>query len=196
MIAIVVLPGVAWISQVIGSSLRRSRLARHGRDSRAMSTVLSEALNGKRIIKAYGLEQHASDRAHAQIERRLRFLLKLVRTRAAAVPSSDLFGGLVIGATIGYAGYQAIHGEIGINRFASFLTALLLALQPVRNLTQLWAQASSGVSAADRVFAVIDTKPQHRRQSWCEEQRLLIAPAPLGGAVRFTRCRVRLSQCR
>ncbi|HEY1709154.1 MAG TPA: ABC transporter ATP-binding protein [Rhizomicrobium sp.] len=182
LIAIVVLPGVAWISQVIGSSLRRSA-SRGMVETAELSTVLSEALNGKRIIKAYGLEQHASERAHAQIERRLRFLLKLVRTRAAAVPSSDLFGGIVIAATIGYAGYQAIHGEIGINHFASFLTALLLALQPVRNLTQLWAQASSGISAADRVFAVIDTKPTIQDRPGTTALR--IAPPPLGGAVKF-----------
>jgi subfamily B ATP-binding cassette protein MsbA len=37
---------------------------------------------------------------------------------------------------------------------------MLLALQPVRNLTQLWATASSGLSAADRIFAIIDQKPR------------------------------------
>jgi subfamily B ATP-binding cassette protein MsbA len=66
----------------------------------------------------------------------------------------------VIAGTIFYAGYQAMHGEIGINHFASFLAAMLLALQPVRNLTQLWATASSGLSAADRIFAIIDQKPR------------------------------------
>ena len=80
--------------------------------------------------------------------------------RAGAVPASDLFAGVVIAGTIFYAGYQAMHGEIGINHFASFLAAMLLALQPVRNLTQLWATASSGLSAADRIFAIIDTKPR------------------------------------
>jgi subfamily B ATP-binding cassette protein MsbA len=182
LISLVVLPGVAWISQVIGSSLRRAA-SRGMEETAELSTTLSEALNGKRIIKAYGLEAHASERAQVQIDRRLKYLLKLVRTRAAAVPASDLFGGLVIAATIGYAGYQAIHGEIGINHFASFLTALLLALQPIRNLTQLWATASSGISAAHRIFGVIDTKPMIATAP--RAASLTIAPAPLGGAVSF-----------
>ncbi len=158
LISVVVMPAVAWVSQVIGASLRRA--ASQGMEKTAeLSIALSEALDGKRIIKAYGLEDHISAKANERLAQRLRYLLRVVRTRAAAVPATDLFGGAVIAATIFYAGYQAIHGQLGINHFASFLTALLLALQPVRNLTQLWATASSGLSAADRIFAVIDQRP-------------------------------------
>ncbi|HEY0105508.1 MAG TPA: ABC transporter ATP-binding protein [Rhizomicrobium sp.] len=179
-IGVVVMPAVAWVSQVIGASLRRA--ASHGMEKTAeLSIALSEALDGKRIIKAYGLEDHISAKANERLAQRLRFLLRVVRTRAAAVPATDLFGGVVIAATIGYAGYQAIHGQLGINHFASFLTALLLALQPVRNLTQLWATASSGLSAADRIFAVIDQRPHITDRRGATE---LVIPA-MGGSVVF-----------
>ncbi|HSZ75682.1 MAG TPA: ABC transporter ATP-binding protein [Rhizomicrobium sp.] len=158
-IALVVLPAVALVTQAIGKSLRRAA-SRGMQETAELSTVISEALDGRRIIKAYSLEQHISARGHERIAERLKYLLRIVRTRSAAVPSSDLFAGIVIAATIYYAGWQAMRGEIGINHFASFLAALLLALQPVRNLTQLWATASSGISAADRIFAIIDEKPR------------------------------------
>jgi subfamily B ATP-binding cassette protein MsbA len=180
--AVVVLPGVAWITQVIGSSLRRSA-SRGMEETAELSTALTEVLDGRRIVKAYGLEAHVSERAALQIDRRLKHLVKLVRTRAMAVPASDLFGGAAIAATIAYAGYQAIHNQIGINHFFSFMAAMLLALQPVRNLTQLWATASSGISAADRIFAIIDRKPAITDRRGATD--LVIAPAPLGGAVRF-----------
>ncbi|MEI9993125.1 MAG: ABC transporter ATP-binding protein [Rhizomicrobium sp.] len=181
-IAVVVMPGVAWVSQVIGASLRRA--ASRGMEKTAeLSVALSETLDGKRIIKAYGLEDHITARTDERLNQRLRFLLRVVRTRAAAVPSTDLFGGVVIAATMFYAGYQAMHGELGINHFASFLTALLLALQPVRNLTQLWATASSGISAADRIFGVIDQTPRIVDRPGA--QTLAIAPAPRGGAIAF-----------
>jgi subfamily B ATP-binding cassette protein MsbA len=159
LISIFVLPGVAWVTQKIGSSLRRSA-SRGMAETAELSTALSEALDGKRIVKAYGLEDHVAARANARIDGRLKYLVRVARTRAGAVPASDLFAGVVIAGTIFYAGYQAMHGEIGINHFASFLAAMLLALQPVRNLTQLWATASSGLSAADRIFAIIDQKPR------------------------------------
>jgi subfamily B ATP-binding cassette protein MsbA len=179
-ISVVVMPGVAWVSQVIGASLRRA--ASRGMEKTAeLSIALSEALDGKRIIKAYGLEDHITARTDERVNQRLRFLLRVVRTRAAAVPATDLFGGVVIAATMFYAGYQAMHGQLGINHFASFLTALLLALQPVRNLTQLWATASSGISAADRIFAIIDQAPKITDKP--DAQTLTIAPAPNGGAI-------------
>ena len=182
LIAVVVMPFVAWVSQVIGASLRRS--ASRGMEKTAeLSVALSEALDGKRIIKAYGLEDHITARTYERLAQRLRFLLRVVRTRAAAVPSTDLFGGAVIAATMYYAGYQAQQGQIGINHFASFLTALLLALQPVRNLTQLWATASSGISAADRIFGVIDQKPKIADRPGAKT--LAIQAAPNGGAIAF-----------
>ncbi len=181
-IGVFVMPAVAWVSQVIGASLRRS--ASRGMEKTAeLSIALSEALDGKRIIKAYGLEEHISIKANERLNQRLRFLLRVVRTRAAAVPATDLFGGVVIAATVCYAGYQTIHGQLGINHFMSFLTALLLALQPVRNLTQLWATASSGISAADRLFAVIDQRPSITDRPGAKT--LAIAPAPKGGAIAF-----------
>ncbi len=180
--AVLVLPGVAWITQVIGSSLRRSA-SRGMEETAELSTSLTEALDGRRIVKAYGLEGHVSERMQDQIGVRLRYLVKLVRTRAMAVPASDLFGGAAIAGTIAYAGYQAIHNQIQINHFFSFMAAMLLALQPVRNLTQLWATASSGISAADRIFSIIDRRPRIVDQSGATT--LAISPAPLGGAVRF-----------
>ncbi len=182
LISIFVLPGVGWVTQKIGSSLRRSA-TRGMAETAELSTALSEALDGKRIVKAYGLENHVARRANARIDGRLKYLVRVARTRAGAVPASDLFAGVVISGTIFYAGYQAMHGEIGINHFASFLAAMLLALQPVRNLTQLWATASSGLSASDRIFAIIDAKPKIVDRHGARD--LVIAPAPQGGAVRL-----------
>jgi subfamily B ATP-binding cassette protein MsbA len=177
-IAIVVLPPVALVTQTIGAALRRAS-SRGMEETAELSTVLTEALDGRRIVKAYGLEAHVSERAHARVGQRLKYLLRVVRTWSAAVPASDLFAGAVIAATIYYAGLQAMHNEIGINHFASFLAALLLALQPVRNLTQLWATASSGISAADRIFAIIDDTPKIADRAGATPLRMT------AGAVKF-----------
>ncbi len=122
-------------------------------------------------------------RAHARLNQRLGHLVKVVRRSAAAIPTADVFAGIVTAATLFYAGYQTIHDELSLGDFASFLTAMLLAQQPVRNLSQLWAIASSGITAANRVFAVIDAKP--RIVDAQGAGTLTVARAPVGGAVRF-----------
>jgi subfamily B ATP-binding cassette protein MsbA len=182
LLSVVVLPLVAWVMQKIGRSMRRAA-TRGMEETGNLSTALSEALDGRRIIKAYGLEQHASHRAHARLQQRLKHLLKVVRTGAAAIPAADVFAGLITALTLLYAGYLSVHHELEVDRFASFLAAMLLAQQPVRNLGQLWAVTSSGLAAASRVFHVTDASPVIVDREGA--QTLHVPLAPDGGAVAF-----------
>jgi subfamily B ATP-binding cassette protein MsbA len=74
-------------------------------------------------------------------------------------PVSDVFLGATVSLVLFVAGWQNLHGQLTLNTFFAFTVALLLALQPVRNLSQLWPIASAGIAAADRVFAAIDMRP-------------------------------------
>jgi subfamily B ATP-binding cassette protein MsbA len=158
-LALVILPGVAWAMERLGGSMRRAA-TRGMHETGDLSVVLSEAMDGRRIIKAYGLEAHSIARVDARLKSRLGTLLKAVRLRAAAAPVTDLFLGAVVAAVLFAAGWQNLHGQITLNAFAGFLTALLLAQQPLRNLSQLWPTASAGIAATDRIFNAIDARPR------------------------------------
>ena len=114
---------------------------------------------------------------------RLKTLLGAVRLRDAAMPMTDIFAGIVIALVLFVAGWQNLHGELSLNAFTGFLAALLLALQPVRTLSQYWPIASSGFAAASRMFDAIDAKPAIIDAPGAAT--LKVARAPAGGAVRF-----------
>jgi subfamily B ATP-binding cassette protein MsbA len=179
-ISLLVMPLVVWAMNRIARSLRRAS-TRSMEETALLTTVLTEALDGRRIVKAYGLEGHVSERIGTQLGARLRFLLKTVRRRAAAIPTADIFMGVVVAGTLYYAGYQVIHHEVELNQLFAFIGAMILALQPVRNLSQVSAYASSGMAAAQRVFAVIDARPAIIDVAGA--QPLVLAPQ--GGAVSF-----------
>ncbi len=157
-ISVVLLPPVAWVTERLGKSLRKYS-TRGMEETGVLSKSLSEALSGRRIIKAYNLEGHAAELANRRIAERLKYLLRAVRARAAAVPSTDLIGGIAAAFTVAFAGYQGLQGHLEINEFSSFIAAMLLAQQPVRTLSQLWTTSAEGLSAARRIFSVIDAKP-------------------------------------
>jgi len=150
---------VAWAMERLGGSMRRAA-TRGMRETGDLSVVLSEAMDGRRIIKAYGLEAHSIARVDSRLRTRLTTLLKAVRLRAAAAPVTDLFLGVAIGLVLFVAGWQNLHGQITLNAFMGFMAALILAQQPLRNLSQLWPTASAGLAAAERMFAAIDAKPK------------------------------------
>jgi ATP-binding cassette, subfamily B, bacterial MsbA len=182
LISVLVLPVVAWVTQQLSRSLKKSS-TRGMEETGTLARNLTEALGGRSIIKAYNLENYATKSADARIASRLKYILKAVRSRSAAVPSTDLIGGVAAAITFAYAGYQGLHGQLAINQFLSFVAAMILAQQPVRVLSQLWTISTEGISAANRIFAVIDAKPQIVDREGAKP--LAIAPVPMGGAVRF-----------
>ncbi|HEX4178293.1 MAG TPA: ABC transporter transmembrane domain-containing protein, partial [Rhizomicrobium sp.] len=177
-LALITLPGVAWAMERLGGSMRRAA-TRGMRETGDLSVVLSEAMDGRRIIKAYGLEAHSISRVDSRLKTRLSTLLKAVRLRAAAAPVTDLFLCVVVGLVLFVAGWQNLHGELTLNAFTGFLAALLLAQQPLRNLSQLWPTASAGLAASERMFAAIDARPQIVNRP---DAKPLV---PKGGAVSF-----------
>ena len=138
LLSLVALPGVAWAMERLGGSMRRAA-TRNMQETGDLSMVLSEAMDGRRIIKAYGLEEHSADRevrcpiVHAG----LATLLKAVRLRAAAAPMTDIFVGIVVALVLFFAGWQnwCTANHLTLNRASPpSLAALLLAQQPVRIL--------------------------------------------------------------
>jgi subfamily B ATP-binding cassette protein MsbA len=181
LLAMIAMPGVAWAMERLGGSIRRAA-TRGMQETGDLSTVLSEAMDGRRIVKAYGLETHSVRRVDARLQARLKTLLKAVRLRAAAAPVTDIFAGIMIAVVLFVAGWQNLHGQLTFNAFAGFLTALLLAQQPVRNLSQLWPTVSAGVAAAARIFDAIDARPAIVDRPGAKT----LTVAAKAGAVRFT----------
>jgi subfamily B ATP-binding cassette protein MsbA len=159
LLVLVMLPSVAWAMERLGGSMRRAA-TRGMKETGDLAIALTEAMDGRRIVKAYGLEAHSVDRVDARLKARLKTLLKAVRLRAAAAPVSDILLGATVAMVLFVAGWQNLHGQITLNTFLAFTVALLLALQPVRNLSQLWPTASAGIAAASRVFDAIDARPK------------------------------------
>jgi ATP-binding cassette, subfamily B, bacterial MsbA len=158
LISLLLLPPVVWVIDKISRSLRKAS-TRSMEETGTLSKSLTEALTGRRIIKAYNLEDHAIVVADGLIAKRLRYLLKAVRARSAAVPSTDLIGGVAGAATFIVAGFMSIHHVLSVNQFFAFLAAMILAQQPVRNLSQLQTVSTEGLTAANRIFEVIDARP-------------------------------------
>src|SRR5712671_2720281 len=182
LVSVLVLPVIGWVTRNLGRTMQKSS-TKGMVETGELSTALSEILDGRRIVKAYGLENPMAARAYERIERRLGYLVRSLKARALSAPAAYFFGGLAVAAVILYAGYEGIQGRLELNQFASFVGAMLLAQQPVRSLSQLWTVTTEGLGAAKRVFALIDAKPAIVDAPGAKP--LKIAPLPFGGHVRF-----------
>jgi len=158
LVAFVAFPVAIWPIVRIGRRMRKVSANTQVQMGR-LAMVLDEAFQGARHVKAYGMEAYETGRAATAIEGLFRLTLKAARTRAAAHPIMETLGSVAVALVILYGGTQVIAGNTTPGTFFSFVTALLLAYQPVKSVASLNATLQEGIAAAARVFALIDREP-------------------------------------
>jgi subfamily B ATP-binding cassette protein MsbA len=144
------------------------------------TTLLDQTFQGARHVKAYGMEAYEAQRAELLIERVVRLINRATRIRSAASPLMETLGGLAVAIVILYGGHQVVEGVRTPGTFFSFITALLLAYQPMKSLAGLNANLQEGLAAAQRVFSILDIEPTI--QDAPTAKPLVIR----GGEIRFT----------
>jgi subfamily B ATP-binding cassette protein MsbA len=143
------------------------------------TTLLSQTFQGARHVKAYGMEQYEERRAGGLIERLFVLIDRGTRTRSRASPMMEVLGGTAIAVVILYGGHQVISGARTPGALFSFITALLLAYQPLKSLANLNASLQEGLAAAQRIFEVLDVEPMIRDMPGARPLRMA------GGEIRF-----------
>lgn len=142
----------------IGQKMRKVSLNTQ-EEMGAFTILLHQVFQGMRVVKSYAMENYEQKRAH-QIINNLRHLnIKAGRVRAASHPIMETLGGIAIVIVILYGGTQVIAGNRTTGTFISFITALLLAYEPMKRLANLNANLQEGLAAALRIFSAIDLKP-------------------------------------
>lgn len=115
-----------------------------------------ELVQGAKVIKAYNIEPLFYRQADDAIENIRTISNRVSALNNAPVPIIDTLGGIGIGLTILYAGYRTLYAGYDPGTFMSFVTALLLAQDPARRLSQVRVAlrtAMVGVGIVDRVLA-------------------------------------------
>jgi subfamily B ATP-binding cassette protein MsbA len=148
------------IRPIVGIGRRMRRVSANTQaEVGQLTTLLSQTFQGARHVKAYGMEAYEERRAAGLFERVYRLVDRANRTRSRAAPLMETLGGVAIAVVILYGGYQVISDARTPGAFFSFITALLLAYQPMKSLATLNASLQEGLAAAQRVFTVLDIEP-------------------------------------
>ncbi len=123
------------------------------------TTVLGQTFQGIRMVKAYGMANYEGTRIAGVVERIFRLTLKAARTRELSRPIMETLGGVAIFVVIVYGGSRVIADETTAGAFFSFITALLMAYEPMKRLANLNSSIQEGLASAQRLFSVMDRAP-------------------------------------
>jgi len=123
------------------------------------TTLLEQTIQGARVVKAYRMEEYEKGRFRKIAERVFQLVFKSARIRSMASPIMETLGGVAVALVIFYGGFRVIEESMNPGAFFSFITALLLAYEPMKRLANLNASLQEGLASAQRLFGLLDTKP-------------------------------------
>ena len=154
-VSLIAIPLVALLSKKLGKRMKKA--STEGQvETGILATLLSENLDGTRVVKAYQQEEREIQKVSLSIYKRMHLIIKGIKTRAAASPFSEFLAGFGIAAALYYAGVRGIQGELALNEFVSFLGAMMLSFQPLKRLSAISTSIQDGFAAAVRIFNLMD----------------------------------------
>ena len=124
-----------------------------------MTSLLTEKLSSARLIKSFRLEKYAGERLNQSFEQVYDLRMKAVRHRARIDPMLEALGGLAVTGVIAFAYWRIASGISTVGDFMGFVTALLMAAQPIRALGALSGRVNEGLAAAESFYGLVDEMP-------------------------------------
>ncbi|MCF8465770.1 MAG: ATP-binding cassette domain-containing protein [Sneathiella sp.] len=139
---------------------KRSRKAAHKvlEQTAGFSSFLEENFQGIRVVKAYSREQQATRQGDEVIEGRFKYQYKSLRIEASSGPIVETLAGLMIAGVIFYGASNVLAGVTTPGTFFAFVTAVMLAYQPVKSVAKIFPRMQSGLAAAHRIFMLLDIR--------------------------------------
>ena len=162
--ALIMMPLAAIVAKSLGKRIKKA-VTESTKIEGGLTSYLSEVIKGTRMIKIYQQENFEFDRSTKKIDERTNIQIKIGSILIRATPIMEILTGIMIGGFVYYSGFMIANGQMQINNFFSFLTAMMLAYQPIRSLATINMLFNSGAVGADRVFNVLDAEPSIREIS-------------------------------
>ena len=167
-VSLVVVPMSFYTVTQMGRRLRG--LATRGQEKIGdMASALQEALTGIRVVKTFGREEAEGARFQHSNRAFLRATMKGVQVSSLVSSHMEVIGVLGVAMIIWYGGYLVIDGEMTPGAFFSFLAAMFMAYTPLRRLAGANNTIQQALSAAERVFGVLDLENERDRDQGLRE---------------------------
>jgi subfamily B ATP-binding cassette protein MsbA len=115
-------------------------------------SILQEAITGIRVVKAFGMEPYEVDRFGRENKAFFGRLMKVARANSAVEPIIVFISTIGVSIVLVYVRMN----HMNVADFLTYATALFFMYEPVKKLSRVHLQIQLAVSAADRIFEVID----------------------------------------
>ncbi len=156
--AFLVLPLSFLPAAYVGKRIKKN--AKGGQESLAeLTAILQESFTGMKVIKSFGTEDLERKKFFKSNSKFYNFFRKVVKYDALSAPVIEILASFGIAAVFWFGIYRVIDGRITLGELFSFGAAVVMMYAPLRRLIKINNTLQTVMSAAERVFEILDQKP-------------------------------------
>jgi ATP-binding cassette subfamily B protein len=151
---------------VLVSTKIRELILKYSRESRMYNSIITAAynehINGVEVNKSLVQEERAS-REFEKISQQMKVAsYKSAYYNAMFLPLVIFIGSIAAALIIYYGGFMVLTPESGVTVgiLAAFFGYATLIYEPITDLSRFYSQAQACMSAGERIFTLLDTKPE------------------------------------
>jgi len=158
LIMLAVIPLVALLA--IGYRTLARKVTRAG--MRAMANVnqtIKETVSGIAIAKNFRQEESIYNSFQSANLKSYSVNIRRGIVLSSVFPAMNMLSGWMLGLLLYFGGVSAAQGAVTVGAWYLFLLSYDRFMFPIMNLSSFWTQIQNGLSAAERIYALIDAKP-------------------------------------
>lgn len=159
LVVLMIAPVIAYPIGRIGKKLRRMANSQQEQTG-IMASLVTESLQGARAAKTDSLEPYLKQRAAHAFETIRALKMKAANARGRLDPLLEVGGGIAVAGVLAAIGVRITSGASTVGDFTGYVSALLLAAQPMRSLGNLNAIVQEAGASLKRYYALLDEKSQ------------------------------------
>ncbi|HZD02623.1 MAG TPA: ABC transporter ATP-binding protein [Actinomycetes bacterium] len=150
---------IAWISR--SWTRQYFEISRRVQDQQGdLATVIEESAVGIRIVKAFGRRELVDERFGTAAQRLAGSWMDAVRLRARFWTLLDVIPSLALAVVLCLGALAVARGLLSLGGLIAFLSLQLQLVWPIDALGWILAIGQEAATAAERVYEVLDTRPE------------------------------------
>jgi ABC-type multidrug transport system, ATPase and permease components len=140
--------------------IARRNLQRAQRMRANVNTTIQETISGISVAKSFRQEQAIFDDFNKTNKQAYRVMLLSGLVMTSIFPTLGILAGLGLAAIVYFGGLQVLANTVSLGDWFLFVQSLAIFLFPMTSIASFWSQFQQGLSASERVFALIDAEPK------------------------------------
>jgi subfamily B ATP-binding cassette protein MsbA len=161
LVVVFIFPGIAIIMRLLTRRLHNlTKISQNATDE--LAYIVEENVLAHREIRIHSAQEYELSRFERYGQELRRLAMKSTIAGAATTPLTQMLAAIALSIVISIALYQSSTNNLSVGEFAAFVTAMLMIISPIRQLSELSGPLTRALAALERGLDLLNSFPNEK----------------------------------